>query len=71
MHLDLLSHYLNQSKDGEDTNLSICCWIDKKDDQLLAVAGKSGSIQIISMAFSKVMRILKGHSSNSVPKKLN
>ncbi|KAJ2787232.1 hypothetical protein GGI15_000893 [Coemansia interrupta] len=58
-HLDIMSHFQLAS----DKPLRTCCWVRSEGDALLAVAGDDQLIHIISLAWNREIRILRGHSA--------
>ncbi|ORX95229.1 WD40 repeat-like protein [Basidiobolus meristosporus CBS 931.73] len=65
-HLDIMSHFLlSEDRNGKATasqELFTCCWLHRDDDALLAVAGQDSHIHILSVACSKEIRKLEGHT---------
>ncbi|KAK9711505.1 hypothetical protein K7432_007803 [Basidiobolus ranarum] len=65
-HLDIMSHFLlSEDRNGKATasqELFTCCWLHRDDDALLAVAGQDSYIHILSVACSKELRKLEGHT---------
>jgi len=45
--------------------LKTCCWINQDEDAVLAVAGTTKSIHILSLARSQEIQVLQGHSCKS------
>ncbi|KAJ2382993.1 hypothetical protein GGI05_005466 [Coemansia sp. RSA 2603] len=58
-HLDIMSHF----QLGTDKQLRTCCWVRSEGDALLAVAGDDHLIHIISLAWNREIRILRGHTA--------
>ncbi|KAJ2706431.1 hypothetical protein FB645_001576 [Coemansia sp. IMI 203386] len=58
-HLDIMSHF--QLGADATTSLRTCCWIRSSDDAIFAVAGDDCNVHIISLAWTREIRILKGH----------
>ncbi|KAJ1851278.1 hypothetical protein LPJ73_003088, partial [Coemansia sp. RSA 2703] len=58
-HLDIMSHF----QLGTDKQLRTCCWVRSEGDALLAVAGDDHFIHIISLAWNREIRILRGHTA--------
>ncbi|KAI9033254.1 WD40-repeat-containing domain protein [Hyaloraphidium curvatum] len=67
-HLDIMSHFVLAGEAGATGGTSsagelrTCCWLRSPHDAILAVAGTSGVIHILSLAFSAELRQLQGHS---------
>ncbi|CAG8510513.1 2408_t:CDS:2 [Ambispora leptoticha] len=63
-HLDIMSNFSLEDESGKNFNVSellTCCWLHRPNDALLAVAGRSKIIYIISLATSSTLRELSGH----------
>lgn len=58
-----LASDLTDDQDYEQKVLNTLSWIYKKTDTLLATGGADGDIHILSVALSKEIAILKGHTS--------
>ena len=68
-NFDLMCNYVNIKTDYTDGgNLNVCTWLDSKSttDSLLAVAGDSQDINVISVQDSRVKYLLKGHKASIV-----
>ncbi|CAH1760900.1 8218_t:CDS:2 [Entrophospora sp. SA101] len=62
-HLDIMSNFVaGEHIDLETNELLTCCWLHRKDDAILAVAGTLGKIYLISLAFSLTFKTLNGHT---------
>ncbi|ORX89811.1 WD40 repeat-like protein [Basidiobolus meristosporus CBS 931.73] len=65
-HLDIMSYFtLSEGPNVKSTTpqeLLTCCWLSIEDDTILAVAGQDACIHILSVACSKELRKLVGHS---------
>ncbi|KAJ1960935.1 hypothetical protein IWQ62_004042 [Dispira parvispora] len=74
-HLDIMCNYrLGSESEGNETTTSIensggaslefttCCWIHREEDAWLAVAGSDAHIHILSLAYSKELGRLGGHT---------
>ena len=62
-HLDLVSHYVHES-DGA-TELLCCCWIKAVEDAWLAVGAADGSVLLMSVARSTVLKKFLGHTGTT------
>ncbi|KAI7826403.1 WD40-repeat-containing domain protein [Kickxella alabastrina] len=58
-HLDIMSHY--QLAPGATTSLRTCCWVRSPGDALFAIAGDDTLVHIISLAWNREIRVLRGH----------
>lgn len=63
-HLDIMSHF--QLGSDECGILKTCCWIKAPGDTLLAVAGEDKQIHILSLAWTREIRVLCGHTTTVV-----
>ncbi|KAG9303054.1 hypothetical protein G9A89_022143 [Geosiphon pyriformis] len=64
-HLDIMSNFSLEEEAGKnlkDLELLTCCWLHRPDDALLAVAGKSKIIYILSLTTSRTLKELSGHA---------
>ncbi|KAJ2779243.1 hypothetical protein H4R18_004118 [Coemansia javaensis] len=59
-HLDIMSHF--DLGDGAAGAFRTCCWIRVPGDALFAVAGDSGLIHLVSLAWTREVRVLRGHA---------
>ncbi|KAJ2158449.1 hypothetical protein GGF46_003766 [Coemansia sp. RSA 552] len=59
-HLDIMSHF--QLPDGSEDMLRCCCWLRVPNDALFAVAGEDQLVHLISLAWTREIRILRGHT---------
>ncbi|KAJ1918388.1 hypothetical protein H4219_002614 [Mycoemilia scoparia] len=57
-HLDIMSHYTPPN----DSKILTCCWIPAVQDALLALGGHEGAVRVLSLAWSKELHTLKGHT---------
>ncbi|KAJ2803784.1 hypothetical protein H4R20_002759 [Coemansia guatemalensis] len=63
-HLDIMSHF---QLDEEGPNmLRTCCWIRVPGDALFAVAGEDKMVHLISLAWTREIRVLRGHTGTIV-----
>ncbi|KAJ2066281.1 hypothetical protein GGH13_005771 [Coemansia sp. S155-1] len=63
-HLDVMSHF--QLAPDTTALLRTCCWIQSPGDALLAIAGEDKLVHIISLAWTREIRVLSGHSGTIV-----
>ncbi|KAI8099532.1 WD40-repeat-containing domain protein [Halteromyces radiatus] len=66
-HLDIMSNFnlastLNADEEPNKKFLHTFCWIYQEDDAVVATGGMDGDIHILSIANSKEIAILKGHT---------
>ncbi|KAI9300683.1 WD40-repeat-containing domain protein [Cunninghamella echinulata] len=66
-HLDIMSNFNMASKFTEDQDkseksLQTACWLYKNEDAWIATGGADCKIHIFSLAYSREVIILKGHS---------
>ncbi|KAJ1646155.1 hypothetical protein LPJ64_002347 [Coemansia asiatica] len=61
-HLDIMSHFQLKSESDTELPLQTCCWVRSNDDAIFAVAGGDHHVHIISLAWTREIRILQGHS---------
>ncbi|RIB30528.1 WD40-repeat-containing domain protein [Gigaspora rosea] len=62
-HLDIVSNFaVSENVDLASGELLTCCWLHRDEDALLAIAGNSRTIYIISLALSLTMKTLWGHT---------
>ncbi|ORX69734.1 WD40 repeat-like protein, partial [Linderina pennispora] len=59
-HLDIMSHY--QLPEESALPLHTCCWVHTPDDALLAMGGEDKLVHIISLGWSREIRVLRGHT---------
>ncbi|KAJ2766040.1 hypothetical protein IWQ56_003869, partial [Coemansia nantahalensis] len=59
-HLDIMSHF--QLPDGAAGALRSCCWIRAPGDALFAVAGEDRLVHVVSLAWTREIRVLRGHT---------
>ncbi|SAM05553.1 hypothetical protein [Absidia glauca] len=75
-HLDIMSNFnlaseLTEDQDYEEKVLNTFSWMYKKTDTLVATGGADGDIHILSVALSKEIAILKGHTKQIIDIKTN
>ncbi|KAJ2722013.1 hypothetical protein GGI07_003603 [Coemansia sp. Benny D115] len=63
-HLDIMSHY--QLPPESTKALRTCCWVRSPGDALLAIAGEDTLVHIISLAWTREIRVLRGHAATVV-----
>ncbi|KAJ2900815.1 hypothetical protein IWW38_000190 [Coemansia aciculifera] len=63
-HLDVMSHF--QLPSESTSLLRTCCWIQSPGDALLAIAGEDKLVHIISLAWTREIRVLSGHAGTIV-----
>ncbi|KAI8319188.1 WD40 repeat-like protein, partial [Martensiomyces pterosporus] len=63
-HLDIMSHY--QLDHDAAAVFHTCCWVHSSDDALFAIAGEDKLVHIISLAWSREIRALRGHTDTIV-----
>ncbi|KAG0234063.1 hypothetical protein BGW42_006929 [Actinomortierella wolfii] len=65
-HLDIMSHFLLEPIIENDEEVMpemlTCCWMHQPQDAILATAGTDRVIHILSLARSKELRRLEGHT---------
>ncbi|KAJ1974682.1 hypothetical protein H4R35_003497 [Dimargaris xerosporica] len=63
-HLDIMSnfHLGAGDADAEPAEFFTCCWVHQDEDALLAVGGSNHLIHILSLAYSKELARLAGHT---------
>ncbi|KAF9974875.1 hypothetical protein BGZ73_001650 [Actinomortierella ambigua] len=65
-HLDIMSHFLLDPIIENDEEVMpemlTCCWIHQPQDAILATAGTDRVVHILSLARSKELRRLEGHT---------
>ncbi|KAI8068017.1 WD40-repeat-containing domain protein [Gongronella butleri] len=66
-HLDIMSNFnlasaLEEGADNSHTTLYTFCWMYRVDDALIATAGADTNIHVVSLARSKEMAVLEGHT---------
>ncbi|KAJ2383206.1 hypothetical protein GGI23_007199, partial [Coemansia sp. RSA 2559] len=59
-HLDIMSHFQLPSEDS--ATIRTCCWIRCPGDALVAIAGDDKLVHIISLAWTREIRVLEGHT---------
>ncbi|KAJ2092080.1 hypothetical protein IW138_001446 [Coemansia sp. RSA 986] len=59
-HLDIMSHFQLPSKNA--AAFRTCCWIRCPGDALFVVAGEDKLVHIISLAWTREIRVLSGHT---------
>ncbi|ORX61578.1 WD40 repeat-like protein [Hesseltinella vesiculosa] len=70
-HLDIMSNFnlasnLKENESSDSRGLSTFCWLYREEDALIAVAGEDTNIHILSIAKSKEVSVLKGHSKRII-----
>ncbi|KAJ2550923.1 hypothetical protein EV175_003880 [Coemansia sp. RSA 1933] len=63
-HLDIMSNF--QLSAGNAAVFRTCCWIRCPGDALFAVAGEDMLVHIISLAWTREIRVLSGHTDTIV-----
>ncbi|KAJ1934728.1 hypothetical protein FBU59_005606, partial [Linderina macrospora] len=63
-HLDIMSHY--QLPEDSAMPFHTCCWVHTPGDALLAMGGEDKLIHIISLGWSREIRVLRGHTGTVV-----
>ncbi|KAJ1723020.1 hypothetical protein LPJ61_005868 [Coemansia biformis] len=63
-HLDIMSHF--QLDEDEARAFRSCCWIRTPGDALFAVAGEDRLVHLISLAWTREIRVLRGHTDTIV-----
>ncbi|KAJ1979081.1 hypothetical protein H4R34_002963 [Dimargaris verticillata] len=63
-HLDIMSNFHIGAGDAdvEPTEFFTCCWVHQDEDAHLAVGGSDNLIHILSLAYSKELARLAGHT---------
>ncbi|CAG8740928.1 14531_t:CDS:2, partial [Acaulospora morrowiae] len=62
-HLDIMSNFaVDEKSDLASSELLTCCWLHRDDDALLAIAGNSRVIYIISLTLSITLQKMQGHN---------
>ncbi|KAJ2515400.1 hypothetical protein H4217_005196 [Coemansia sp. RSA 1939] len=63
-HLDVMSHF--QLNPDNTMAFRSCCWIRCPGDALFAVAGEDKAVHIASLAWTREIRVLAGHTDTVV-----
>ncbi|CAG8498288.1 12388_t:CDS:2 [Acaulospora colombiana] len=62
-HLDIMSNFaLGEKADLATSELLTCCWLHRDDDALLAIAGNTHAIYVVSLTLSTTLRTMQGHN---------
>ncbi|KAI9503017.1 hypothetical protein GGI25_003464 [Coemansia spiralis] len=63
-HLDIMSHY--QLPSDTTAVFRTCCWVRCPGDALFALAGEDKLVHIISLAWTREIRVLRGHTDSII-----